>query len=139
MKLFSSFAVLLLASPAFAAQQAIVTAPIADLRSDMSAPSQGASDDKQQTQLLFGEIVTVSAPTGLWIQVNADQQQEFSTNHRWEGYPGWTAAASLLPINKVPDLDAVVIQKWLPVTANKNKKDPPFLRLPLGSRVHVES
>jgi hypothetical protein len=78
-----------LSAPSFAIQKAVVIVPVADLRSDKSLPEPGKSDDKQQTQLLFGETVEVVKSEGEWAYINAIEQPEFTTHQRWEGYPGW--------------------------------------------------
>src|SRR6266850_3104089 len=82
-------------SPGFAVQKAVVVVPVADLRSDQSMPEPGKSDDKQQTQLLFGETVEVVKSSGQWVYVNAIEQPEFTTHQRWEGYPGWVLKSAL--------------------------------------------
>src|SRR5258708_18147762 len=82
-------------SSAFAVQKAVVIVPVADLRSDQSLPEPGKSDDKQQTQLLFGETVEVVASSGEWVQVNAIEQPSFKYHQRWEGYPGWVLQNTL--------------------------------------------
>ncbi len=81
--------------PALALEKAVVIVPIADLRSDRSLPPRGRSDDKQQTQLLQGEIVEVVASKRGWVQVHALEQPEFTTHQKWEGYPGWVQRKAL--------------------------------------------
>jgi cell wall-associated NlpC family hydrolase len=121
---------------ACSASNTLVIAPVIDLRADTSSPPRGLSDDKQQTQLLFGEAVTVGASSGAWVQVNAVEQPAYKYHKQWEGYPGWVPAASLKTGDIAPP-DSIVTRKWLPVSAEK--KGEPFLRLPLGSRVRVLS
>lgn len=78
-----------------AGQQAYVSASIADLRSDQTLPSPGKSDDKQQSQLLFGEAVIVLRSSGTWSYVQALDQPEFTTHQKWEGYPGWVLSSAI--------------------------------------------
>jgi hypothetical protein len=75
--------------------KAVVVVPVADLRSDQSLPTPGKSDDKQQTQLLMGEVVDVVLSSGNWVYVNAVEQPEFTTHERWEGYPGWVLKSAI--------------------------------------------
>ncbi len=80
--------------------KAIVRVPVADLRSDRTRPPAGQSDDKQQTQLLSGEIVEILKTQGDWVYVSAIEQPEYSTHQKWEGYPGWvlkSAVTTALP------------------------------------------
>lgn len=84
------------------AEKAVVQVPIADLRSDRSLPPRGRSDDKQQTQLLYGELVEVLATRGRWAEINALEQPEFTTHQKWEGYPGWVLRKTLGPADKRP-------------------------------------
>jgi cell wall-associated NlpC family hydrolase len=77
------------------AEKAVVVVPVADLRSDQSLPEPGKSDDKQQTQLLSGEMVEVVKSSGDWVYINAIEQPEFTTHQKWEGYPGWVKRDAL--------------------------------------------
>jgi cell wall-associated NlpC family hydrolase len=117
-------------SSAMAVQKAVVIVPVADLRSDQTLPPEGRSDEKQQTQLLFGEIVDVIASSGSWVQVNAIEQPEFSTHQWWEGYPGWVKKSGLKMVATLPKADAFVLAKWL--TIDKSNE-----RLPLGAKVRI--
>src|SRR4029077_5862296 len=125
-------AVWLSAGWATAATRGLVIVPIADLRSEPSFPPLGASDDKQLTQLLFGESVRVYESSGDWVRVEAIEQPSYKFHQRWEGYPGWVLKSSL----KTNDTDVptdVVTVKWLPI--QKSPHQSTFIQLPLGAHV----
>jgi cell wall-associated NlpC family hydrolase len=88
---------------------AVVVVPVADLRSDQSLPPLGKSDDKQQTQLLFGETVKVKESSGAWSLVEAVEQPSFKYHQRWEGYPGWVLRKSLVEVSRNPKTPAVML------------------------------
>jgi gamma-D-glutamyl-L-lysine dipeptidyl-peptidase len=120
---------------AAAAQKAVVIVPVADLRSDQSLPEPGKSDDKQQTQLLFGETVEVVSSSGDWVQIHAIEQPEFTTHQKWEGYPGWVQKSALKEIASSQAAgNAVVTAKWLGDAYERNASEKD---LPLGARVRV--
>jgi hypothetical protein len=125
-----------LALPAGAASKAIVVVPFADLRSDQSSPASDKSDEKQQTQLLFGETVNVVISSGNWLFVQAIEQPEFTTHQKWEGYPGWVQKSAVL-IKDEPFFDGFVSEKWLNVNSTLN--DATLMMLPLGSHVRIIS
>ncbi|SRR5258708_7815110 len=121
-------------SSAFAVQKAVVIVPVADLRSDQSLPEPGKSDDKQQTQLLFGETVEVVKSSGDWVYVNAIEQPSFKYRQRWEGYPGWILK-SALRFNSNTLFDGLITTKWVTVRSTVNSET--ISLLPLGSRIRI--
>lgn len=120
---------------AAAAALAVVAVPIADLRSEPSLPSPGMSDDKEETQLLFGESIEVYESSGDWVRVEAVEQPSFKYHQRWEGYPGWILKSALWTDVNTLDFNYVVTQKWLPVLNAPG--GTPLRQLPLGARVQV--
>lgn len=135
MRILAPTSVLLLfCSPLNAARQlATVCVPVANLRSDLSVPRASLSDNKQETQLLFGERVEVMASSGAWKRIAAINQMEYSHNKRWEGYPGWILSkelcTALLPSN------ATLRDRWSTVLDEPGGEM--ILRLPMGSEVRV--
>lgn len=110
-----------------------VRVPIADIRSQPIEPQLGISDDKQETQVLFGEAVQVVGSSGAWSRVVVPDQMEFSHRETWEGYPGWIPTVALSSFSFVPT--AVVRERWAPVAAQA--QGPERFRLPLGAKVSV--
>lgn len=125
---------LLIPSLSWAVQKAVVIVPVADLRSDQSLPEPGKSDDKQQTQLLFGETVEVVRSSDDWVYVNAIEQPEFTTHQKWEGYPGWVQK-SALRFNDDVVFDSIVVAKWM--TVHSTKDNSTLALLPLGSKLRI--
>lgn len=83
------------ASPTFP-YAARVAVPVADLRREPSRPGNSLSRDPlEESQLLYGDRVTVLEENGAWAKVRADEQQEWSRHQRWEGYPGWVLREAL--------------------------------------------
>src|SRR5262249_23936194 len=129
--------ILLFAVPAVFASKAVVGVPVADLRSDPSLPEPGKSDDKQETQLLFGETVEVVKSSGDWVYVNAIEQPEFTTNNKWEGYPGCVMKSALQQnVSTQTDKD-VTKHRWVPVLTSEHESVLIMTRLPIGSKVRT--
>jgi gamma-D-glutamyl-L-lysine dipeptidyl-peptidase len=130
---------LILPNAAYAntAQKGLVIIPIADVRSDCTPAPEGKSDNKQQTQILFGESVEVIGSDEKCFKVRATEQLEYSTGNRWEGYPGWVDKSALVLDDPGAAPNYVVTAKWLPVAAAT--KGPQVSRLPAGAKVRVTS
>ena len=78
--------------------RARVQAPVADLRKEPIAPkSRMERDPLEESQLLAGDPVMVLEIQGEWARVSAVNQQEWTHNRRWEGYPGWMRVLDLAP------------------------------------------
>jgi gamma-D-glutamyl-L-lysine dipeptidyl-peptidase len=116
------------------AQDAIVKVPVADLRSQ-PVLSQGApSDPLEETQLLFGEHLSVLESSGEWVRVSAVQQPQFRHRQRWEGYPGWVLKTSLSFESDAGAPKVLVAgSRWF-VSPNSHS----FELLPLGSELSVK-
>ncbi|MFA6091990.1 MAG: NlpC/P60 family protein [Elusimicrobiota bacterium] len=76
-------------------QELRAAVPTADLR---TAPRESARPEAMDrslgTQLLYGERVLVLSAKGNWARVEALDQEYFSDG-RWSGYPGWVRAEDL--------------------------------------------
>ena len=123
--------------------EGLVVVPLADLRQtpepvSPQAVSQKpyAADPHQESQLLFGERVLIYEEKGPWLRVEAPDQTTFAPANRWQGYPGWVSAESVLvrPSNFFPV--AVVISRYAQVKQSK-KMSSSFMELPMGARVGV--
>jgi hypothetical protein len=120
--------------------QAIVTVPVADVRSQPSLPSADAlalSDKMEETQALMGERLWVHASSGDWVSVEALDQPSFKSHQRWEGYRGWILKSSLKKVAEFPALNKVVAVPWAGVT--RQPGGALLESLPMGSRVRVLS
>jgi hypothetical protein len=74
----------------------VVAVPVADLRAE-PVPHSGRYefDRLQETQVLEGETVLVFERRGDWARVACPEQDEYTHNDRWEGYPGWVRWSAL--------------------------------------------
>ncbi len=117
------------------ADWAMVTVPVADLRSDSGTlPSSHDYDPKQESQLLYGEKVRIIELQGDWVRVEAIEQQEFSHHNVWEGYPGWMLKSALVPTDKFPNQDFVVRRKSVQLLSSPDISKP-LHRLSIGTRL----
>lgn len=116
-----------------ASTMATVIVPVADVRSDPSLASKDQSDAKEETQVLFGEVVEVLETRDGWSRVSVPSQQEFTHHEVWEGYPGWIASVNLS--TQTVEATGIIQSRWVSVA--QRPKGPSLFRLPLGSRVRV--
>jgi len=97
----------------------MVSRPLVDLRGEPRTTAQpGVHDPLQETQLLYGERVNVLERRDGWAFVEALEQEEFSHNRRWQGYPGWVPESSLAPWREEPLPTIVVTAPWAESWAN---------------------
>ncbi|MCG3205938.1 MAG: hypothetical protein KCHDKBKB_02662 [Elusimicrobia bacterium] len=79
-------------------QKMTVISEVADIR---SKPQRGGKkyifDPLQETQVLKGEQVLVFEKKGKWFRVECPEQQEFTHENKWQGYPGWIEKKFLTP------------------------------------------
>jgi len=73
--------------------------------------------DKRETQILFGEQVSVLKIRGEWALIEAIEQMEYTHHSRWEGYPGWIQKSAVAPSRskKIGQDYVVVGSAWVPM------------------------
>ena len=117
-------------------RNARVAAAVADLRKEPSVPSSEREHDVlEESQLLYGEVVSVLEETPDWIRISAPQQMEFTHNNRWDGYPGWIQRAALVLEPDGWNQNAVVRVKQGQVRNQPDSQAPLVLKLSAGSRL----
>lgn len=102
-----------------------VAVEVADLRREPVEAKRGYEKDPlQDSQLLFGEKVTVLEEKGEWVRIEAIEQKKHSQNGSWMGYPGWVKSSQLHQITEKlnESSNLVVIKTWAKVT--------PFNKIP---------
>jgi hypothetical protein len=115
-----------------------VSVLVADLRREPIAAKRGHERDfLQETQLLYGETVSVLQKKGKWCFIEALQQPKYVEGRGWQGYNGWIETDHLHEVNQQA---ASVIQE--PYASIYHAPDDTSLvcrRLSFGSFVHVQS
>jgi cell wall-associated NlpC family hydrolase len=118
----------------------IVGLPSTDVRSQPAEPLMAETlkspypmDPRQETQLVFGEVVRVSTSDGEWSRVEAVEQKEFTHSQKWEGYPGWVKTSHLFP--RPTDYAPNAVVKTLSATLIFDGLAGAEMELPLGSRL----
>ena len=115
-----------------------VNAPVVDLRAQPHTAAQTASHDPlQESQLLYGERVQVLKVEDGWAQVEAVEQPEFTHARRWQGYPGWISAATLIPWEPLRSPTIVVTEPWAQAWQDPNRLTVSRWRFPLGTRLRA--
>jgi cell wall-associated NlpC family hydrolase len=78
------------------AKRMVVRVPVADVRAKPVSRTLGYEyDPLQETQVEKGEPVLVWEIKGKWARVECPEQNEYTHNNRWEGYPGWMEMKNL--------------------------------------------
>jgi cell wall-associated NlpC family hydrolase len=123
-------------SPVMSAQDAVVIVPVADLWNDVAVSTSPLTNDHRETQLLFGERVKVLETKGPWSRIEAVQQEEYSHNNRWEGYPGWVRSEAL-DTAVVSSPSYVSTSDWTQLWDRRGNptKEMFFGALPIGAQI----
>ena len=113
-----------------------VAAPVVNLRKEpVRAAHTFEHDPQEETQLLYGEPVKVLEESGAWARVEAVEQQEWTHNKRWEGYPGWVEKVQLVPESPNWSPNLLVISKTGTVRAEPRATASDLLALSICSRL----
>lgn len=113
-----------------------VAVPVADLRKEpASPPAERGHDPSEESQLLYGDLVSVLEEKPGWARVSAPQQMEFTHANRWEGYPGWVQRAAWAPEPENWNPTALVSAEWGLVRAQPDLQAPLLLKLSIGTRL----
>jgi len=77
--------------------EAHVAVPVADLRKEPVPPGPTLEHDPlEESQLLQGDgVIVLEEKTG-WARVSVPDQQEWTHNKKWEGYPGWIRLSDII-------------------------------------------
>lgn len=91
----------------------LVNVAVTDLRKE-PVPAQFTfeRDLLQESQLLYNESVVGIEEKGDWIYVEAIEQQKYSADGGWRGYPGWVLRKHLVPVNEFPKNNFTVTDEW---------------------------
>ena len=126
------------AAPNPAGTPHLVNVAVADLRTQPGTPPIPYSHDEfEETQVLYGEVVSVKQIQGDWALVEAVEQPEFTHQQAWHGYPGWILRNDLRPQPRRYAPTVVITEKWARVWADAQGTIPQ-LELPLGTRLPAE-
>jgi len=115
-----------------------VNVPLLDLRAQPhTTAAVGTHDPLEETQLLYGERVQIVKVEEGWAYVEAVEQPEFTHARRWQGYPGWVPAETLVPWEPLRSPTIVVTDLWAPTFTNAYTRIPAPWRFPLGTRLRA--
>lgn len=92
-------------------------------------------DPAQETQLLYGELVRAFETVGGWRRIAAVEQPEYTHHRRWEGYPGWVKADTLLPAMPAYQPNLVVIMRYALVVDAPQMAAQPKFPVAFGTRL----
>lgn len=121
-----------------APQYLAVLEPVADIRSKPEDSKPGyASDELQETQVLYNEILVLKKEISDWYYVEAIEQREFTHENKWQGYPGWIRKTTVFPIGKIPDYNAVVHVQKADVLIAPQINSTRILLVPMGTRFSI--
>lgn len=135
------FFTFILIGSVYAAEQKkflIVTEPVADIRQKPVDAAVGYQhDDLQETQVLYNEVLLYKGENADWYEIEAVEQQEFSHNQKWQGYPGWIKKKNVKSITDVGETDSVVKNKTANVYSSAAVTQEILLVVLMGTRFKI--
>lgn len=116
---------------------ATVCVPVTDLRrSPVTAKPGYERDFLQESQLLYGEKITVLEEKNGWCRIEAVQQPKYISDMGWRGYPGWVDSSHIqfacYPAN------CVIQSFWANVFEKPDERSEIIYRLPFGAQCRAE-
>lgn len=113
----------------------IVTDIVANIRSKTIDPTTAYIQDLvQETQVFYNEPLVYKDETNGWYFVEAIEQQEYTHNKIWEGYPGWIRKKSVRFIDKLPDYNIVVKSPTAKIFVSSTDSAKVLLEVSIGTR-----
>jgi hypothetical protein len=111
---------------------AIVCAPVADLRREPCSGKKNREKDMlQESQLLFGERVSIVDEHGDWVRIICGEQPRFWEG-RWGGYSGWALREQLFEVEQFEN-NLIVSRGWANLYEKPSANSTNLLTVPLGS------
>ncbi len=133
---------ILSANPAYAGEikkYLVVTAPAADIRSNpIDASGAYIKDDLQETQALYNEILLYKDENTDWYYVEAIEQQEFTHNNAWQGYPGWIRKKNVKSLNGIPGYNVIVKEKNADILSKPDKNAKLLFTVSMGTKFNAQ-
>lgn len=115
----------------------LVNVAIADLRREPVHPKLSYERDLlQESQLLFNEPVLAIKEQGDWLFVEAIQQQKYTPETGWKGYPGWLLKEQLVPVDSFPANNFVVTDNWNVIYREPFSDSEVVTQVCLGTSLH---
>ena len=115
-----------------------VNVSLTDLRSQphtVAAPV--IHDPLEETQLLYGELVTVVKTQEGWSYVEAIEQPERTHENRWQGYPGWVPTSALTLWQPLMTPTIIVTERWAPTWRDSYRTTSAPWHFSLGTRLRA--
>lgn len=115
----------------------LVNVAVADLRKEPVPSKQSYERDLlQESQLLYNEPVIGIKEHGAWLFVEAIQQQKYSPETGWKGYPGWVLKEQLVPVDSFPVNNFVVTDNWNVIYREPFADSDVVTQVCLGTSLH---
>ncbi|MBI4051880.1 MAG: C39 family peptidase [Elusimicrobia bacterium] len=122
-------------------KEMVVGVPFAHLRKEPKPLSNRnpSRDHFQESQLLYGERVSVLEAQKDWAKVQATEQEHWNQKSGWGPYTGWVKVSDLLPLDPLHSINAVVQDKFaeVRVVSAEKKEKPKVFKISVGTRLRV--
>jgi len=116
-----------------------VTSPVADIRRKPVESLGGyMHDDLQETQVLYNEVLLYRYHDRDWYYVEAIEQQKFTHDNKWSGYPGWIRKTSVILVDKPAPYDVTVKDHNTFLLKEPSCSTENLFYVPIGTRLAVK-
>jgi hypothetical protein len=120
-----------------AVQKAVIKEPVVDLRIKPTDVAELFNRDMdQETQLLYGEHISILENQGDWVRVEAGEQPDFYGNNKSWGYEkGWIKKGTFHPVEEFPKENCVVKVLWTSFSNEQKTALEP--RISFGTKLQI--
>lgn len=116
-----------------------VTSPVAEIRRKPVGSLGGyMHDDLQETQALYNEVLLYKYRDKDWYCVEAVEQQKFTHDNKWSGYPGWIKKTSVIFVDKPAPYDVTVKGRDAFLLKEPSSSTENLFYVPIGTRLAVK-
>lgn len=118
----------------------VVIDPVANIRSKpIDATAAYIKDNLQETQVLYNEVLLYKDENADWYYVEAIEQQEFTHNNSWQGYPGWIKKQNVKSLSDIPNYNIIVKDKTANILSNPDKNAGLLFTVSIGTRFNTKN
>lgn len=102
-----------------------ISSPLANLRREpIENKLDYEKDILQESQVLYGERISIKTVQNDWLYIEALEQQKCFNNNTWQAYPGWIKSSQAKPLASEAEPNLVVSMLWADIHEEPNFVSP---------------
>lgn len=115
----------------------VINKAVVDLRKEPTFLTLNKKDPLQESQLLYGENLTILHREREWLYIEALEQKKFTKDAGWTGYKGWILNFQVIETKNIIRQSVTVLQSWADIYAEPSFEAPLLLSVSMGTRLQA--